>query len=69
MTTLLSADDVRVLLRKACKEAGTQKAWAAASGVSETYLYHVLAGRREPSAAILKPLGLKRANFFHRIGK
>ena len=58
--SLLSADTVRLQLAAACREAGSQKAWAAAHGVSGAYLCDVLKGNREPGESILAALGLVR---------
>jgi DNA-binding transcriptional regulator YdaS (Cro superfamily) len=58
VTDLLTADDVRARLRKACEEAGGQAAWARARGVSRQYIGQVLLGARAPSEAILKALGM-----------
>jgi len=59
MTAPLTASDVRALLRIACIQAGSQKAWAEKHGVSRAYVCDVVNGRREPSPAVLKPLGLR----------
>lgn len=47
------------MLRDACEASGSQKAWAAANGVSGTYVSDVLAGRKEPGEGIAKAFGLK----------
>lgn len=52
--------DVRKLLRKACEEAGSQKAWADQHSVSEAYVSDVLKSRREPGEAILDGLGIDK---------
>lgn len=52
--------DVCALLRRKCREAGGQSAWAAAHGVSPQYVCDVLNARREPGDLILAPLGLRR---------
>lgn len=57
---LISAADVRARLAAACVEAGSQKAWAAAHGVSGAYLCDVLKGNREPGESILFAMGLVR---------
>ncbi|UIJ73475.1 transcriptional regulator [Aurantimonas sp. HBX-1] len=55
----MTAAEVRLLLRQACADAGSQQAWAKAHGVSGVYVSDVLAGRREPGEAILAGLGLR----------
>jgi DNA-binding transcriptional regulator YdaS (Cro superfamily) len=57
---LLTAEMVRDRIRAACLEAGSQKAFAAAVGVSRPNLSLVLSGQREPGDAILAALGLSR---------
>lgn len=47
-------------LGKLCVEAGGQKAWATANGVSQQYVNDVLAGRREPGDAILDAMKIER---------
>ena len=56
----LDSLDVSLLLSKACKEAGGQKAWAEAQGISSTYVSRVLHAHCEPGKAILEGLGLVR---------
>ncbi len=63
----MTADDVRNLIRKACRMAGSQKAWAEAIGISSAFLSDVLGGGREPSPAILKPLGLERVVIYRKV--
>lgn len=52
--------DVAARLRRACEQAGSQQAWAAANGVSAAYVCDVLNARREPGEAILRGLGLRK---------
>jgi DNA-binding transcriptional regulator YdaS (Cro superfamily) len=52
--------DVCACLRRACRAAGSQQAWAAANGVSSAYVSDVLNARREPGEAILRALGLRK---------
>lgn len=63
----LTSAGVRKVIRRACKAEGSQKAWAAKHGISQAYLSDVLLGRREPSPAILRPLGLERATVYRKI--
>ncbi len=56
MTTL----DVCARLRRACRDAGGQKAWAQKNGVSPAYVSDVMNSRCEPGDAILKALNLRR---------
>jgi hypothetical protein len=54
---MLSADQMRRKLREACKEAGSQKAWAKQNGVSAAYVSDCLAGRREIGESISRKFG------------
>jgi hypothetical protein len=55
---LMTADDVRNLLRRACEQAGTAAAWAAKHDLSAAYVSDAMNGRRDPGPAICKALGL-----------
>lgn len=65
----MTPDSVRALIRRACREAGSQKAWAKRHGVNEAFLSQVLRGEREPSPAILEPFGLERVVIYRRKGE
>ena len=56
----LTQADVIDLLRRQCKEAGSQKAFADANGISAQYVTDVLHKRREPGEAVLSALGLRK---------
>ena len=55
---MLTADDVREMLRRECEKAGGQSAWAKSHGVSPQFVCDVLSGYRAPGEAIAKGLGL-----------
>jgi hypothetical protein len=57
----LRGDEVLQRLRQACREAGSQKAWAYSAGLSESFVGDVLGGRRPLSDNVLRGLGLQRA--------
>ena len=59
-------DHVLALLRRRCDEAGGQKVWARANGISTAYVSDVLNGRREPGDGILRPLGLEKVVTYRR---
>jgi hypothetical protein len=61
----MTADDVRELIRQACADAGSMKAWAAANDVSPQYVGDVLFRRREPAGKILLALNLEKTIDFH----
>ena len=60
---ILTDEDVRDELRKACEEAGSQSAWAKKHGVGCSYVSDVLTGRRGPGPAILAALGCELAGY------
>lgn len=64
---LFDALDVFADLRQACREAGGQKAWAAAHGIAPQHLNDVIAGRRELSPRILAALGWRQIVRYARV--
>lgn len=70
----MSADFIDIIgvcrrLSEACKQAGGQRKWAAAHGVSPTYVSSVLHARIEPGKSILEPLGLVRVVVYREATK
>lgn len=70
---VLTAEQVRDMLHAMVRELGNprnghggQKPLAEHLGVSESFLSDVLNGRREPTEAILQPLGLERVVTYRR---
>lgn len=57
---VMTADQVRSLLRRVCLEAGSVRAWAMRNGTSPQYVGDVISGKREPGPAVLNPLGLEK---------
>lgn len=57
--TTYSPDEVRGMIRKAIKAAGSQKAYAAKLAISVGYLCDVLAGRRTIGPRFLNDLSLE----------
>ena len=57
----LRTGDVVLKLRSEVAAVGGQTTWARAHGVSSQYVSDVLHGRRLPADAILRGLGLQRA--------
>lgn len=51
-------------IRKACREAGSQKAFAEKAGVSAAFVSAVLNGQKPPSAAMLSHVGIKRVVYY-----
>jgi len=64
---LLDGLDVYAEIRRACAEAGGQRAWAEAHGIAPQHLNDVLQVRREISDRILVALGLKRVTRYARV--
>ena len=54
---MLSAAQMKKKLIEACKQAGGQKAWAEANGVSPQYVCDCIKGRRDIGEGIARPLG------------
>lgn len=57
---MLTTAQVRERLKARMEQVGGATAWGRRHGVSPTYLGDVVHGRREPGAAVLRPLGLVR---------
>ena len=55
-----TTENVRIILRRACDEAGSVSAWARAHAMSVPGLHDVLKGRVGVSATLAKKLGLRR---------
>lgn len=60
MARALREQDVVSRLRAACKLAGGQSRWARVAGVTPQHVNDVVRGRRTPSDALLRCLGLQR---------
>lgn len=59
LVTMLTSHEIRILLRKACEEAGGVPQWAAQNGLSHSTVYDALAGL-SPQPKLLEKLGCKR---------
>ena len=55
----MTTTNVRQLLRRACRDAGGQAAWARRYRVSSPYITDILYGRRSPGPKVLRALGLR----------
>jgi hypothetical protein len=60
----VTVEQVRGMLRRECRAADSQRAWADLHNVSEAYVSDVLLGRRDPGEAICKALGLRRVEMY-----
>jgi len=65
----VNEDQVRDLLKRACEEAGSQKAFADKHGLSGAYISDVLQGRRDLGKSILDALGIVAVTTYRRIRK
>lgn len=59
---VLHSDEVLLLLKAACRDAGGQTRWARQHGLSHPYVGDVLHGRRGLGDSILRALGLQKAH-------
>jgi len=66
MNEYLSEYDMRQLLFKACKQAGSQRAWAEANHLGQSFVSDVLAMKRPVSEEIAAALGYRRLIKFQR---
>ena len=57
---IIEESEVRKMVRKACKEYGSLRAFAAHLGVSAVFISDIARGNREPSGKVLKYLGLEK---------
>jgi hypothetical protein len=57
---MLSADQVREMLRRECEKAGGLRKWGRANLVSAAYVSRVLHGEKEVGDSIAKALGVTR---------
>ena len=58
MSDVLTADQVRALLRAECDKAGNQRKWALAHAVSPQFVGDVLLGHRLPGSTMSAALGI-----------
>lgn len=56
----INEQEIREMLRKAIKDAGTLSEFARKTGISKQHISHVANAIRKPSPAILTVLGLRR---------
>ena len=57
---IIEEAEVRKMVRKACKEFGSLRAFAAHLGVSAAFVSDIARGNREPSGKVLQYLGLAK---------
>ena len=63
----ISSREVLDRIAARIRVAGSQKAAAAALGISAQYLTDILNGRREPGPKMLKALGLERISSYREV--
>lgn len=66
---VMTEDEVKEALRRACEKAGNVRTWALANDVSPQYVGDVLNGNRKPGESILKPLGIEVVITYRRTRK
>lgn len=66
MTDLTEAD-VRALLDRECREAGSQAKWCASKAINPSYVSFVLAGLRKPGPRVCRALALERVVRYRRM--
>lgn len=59
MKKMVTENELRDILQKACEKAGSQKAWAGANDVSAGYVNDILQAKRGFGKSVLKALGYK----------
>jgi hypothetical protein len=57
---MLTASDVREMLRRECEKAGGQTAWGRLHDISVQQVNNVLSGQQGPGPKIEKALGIRR---------
>ena len=57
---IIDETEVRKMVRRACKEYGSLRAFAAHLGVSAAFISDIARGNREPSGKVLEYLGLSK---------
>jgi hypothetical protein len=60
MTKSLTGDDIRELVRKEAAKVGGIPIWCKENKISDSFLYEVLRGQREPSAKLSNAVGYRR---------
>ena len=67
MTADLTLIAVYGRLRQACRDAGSQKAWAEAHGFSATFVSDVLNARRPMPDSVVAALGLMKVTVYRPV--
>jgi hypothetical protein len=60
-------DDVREMLRRAIKQAGSQLAFAVEHDIDRTCLSSILSGNRPPSPQVIRALGLRKVTSYENL--
>lgn len=61
---MITADNMRQILRHRCEEAGSQREWSRLNGAAETTVSAILAGRIPVTREIAAILGYQRFHAF-----
>ena len=60
MAKAINGDEIRELVRKSAAKAGGIPIWCKQNRISDSFLYEVLRGQREPSAKLANTIGYRR---------
>ncbi len=60
MSKALTSDEIRDIVRKEAAKAGGIPVWCRQNNISDSFLYEVLRGMREPSAKLSNAVGYRR---------
>lgn len=60
MAKNITGDDIRDIVKREATKAGGIPAWCREKNISDSFLYEVLRGQREPSAKLANALGYRR---------
>jgi hypothetical protein len=60
MAKSLTGDEIREMVRKEAAKVGGIPTWCEQNKISDSFLYEVLRGQREPSAKLSNAVGYRR---------
>jgi hypothetical protein len=66
MTEYMNEEHMIAILETACREAGSQRAWAEANGLSPAFVNDVLQGKRGVTGRIAEVLGYTKFSGFYK---
>ena len=66
MAKMLDGEEIRGLVRQEAAKVGGIPVWCKSHKISDSFLYEVLRGQREPSAKLANTLGYRRVIRFEK---